>query len=100
MGAGKGQFCLRRFSHTDLVEARDSIHKPFVLRATKGVSNSFVTARDGHRNDLGDQVERDVIDTEAPDKVIDVSDIFLMKFRCNQRLREPFSFGFVWYGLF
>ncbi len=50
----------------DLVEVRDRVHKPFVLRAAKGVANSLATARDGHRNDLGDQVERDVIDAEAP----------------------------------
>ncbi len=67
---------MRRFSHTDLVEARDSVYKPFVLRATKGVTNSLITARDGDRNYLGNQVEQDVIDTEAPDKVIDVREFF------------------------
>ncbi len=36
--ASKGQIFLRRFGHTDLVEARDGAHKPFLLRTTKGVA--------------------------------------------------------------
>ncbi len=60
-GGGEGQLCLRQFGQEYLVEARDSIHKTFVLRAFEGVSCSLVTVRDGHRDHLGDQVERNVV---------------------------------------
>ena len=43
-----------------------------------------IAARGGVRNDMCDLIERNEIDTEAPNEVIDVGDVLLMRFRCEQ----------------
>ena len=46
--------------------------------------NSRIAARNGVRNDACDLIERNEIYTEAPNKVIDVGDVLLMRFGCEQ----------------
>ena len=46
--------------------------------------SSSIAARDGVRNDARDLIERNEIHTEAPNEVIDVGDVLLMRFGCEQ----------------
>ena len=51
----KSQLDLRRLGHANLVVTRDGIEKPTPLGSPKEVSNSFVAARDRHRNNFGNR---------------------------------------------
>ncbi len=45
--------------------------------------------RDWVSNDSGDGIERDVVDAKTPDKVVDMANVLLMEFGCNDSLEEP-----------
>ena len=52
----EGQLYLRRFWHANMVVTRDGIKKPAPLGVPRRVSNSFVAARNRHRNTFGNRV--------------------------------------------
>jgi len=72
-----------------LVVTRDCVGKPTKFGFAEGVSNCGVAAWDWHGDDFSDGVERNVVNAEAPDKVVNVSHILLMWLRSQERLREP-----------
>ena len=53
------------------------------------VVDSFVAAGDGKFIFEGDRVEASVGDTKSPDEVVDVGDLFLVWFRCEDDHGEP-----------
>ena len=50
---------------------------------------SIVAARDGVQEGVGDAVQWAVIDTPAPDEVVDVVDVLLVRFGCKEAFGEP-----------
>ena len=53
--------------------------------------DSRIATRDWIRNDACDLVKRDEINTESPNEVLDVGDVLLMRFWCEQGFEEPGS---------
>ena len=84
VGPGKRQLRLGFFGNTDLVITLWGVEQPHPCAIAECQMNSRITARNGVRNDARDLIERNEINTEAPNKVIDVGDVLLMRFRCEQ----------------
>jgi hypothetical protein len=53
--------------------------------------NSRVVTKNRVRNDACDLIEQNIIDTEAPNKVVDVADMLLMGLRGKECFEEPFA---------
>ena len=72
-----------------MIVPRDCVGKPMKFRGAKGVTNGGVAVWYWHIDEFSDGVEGNVVHAKAPDKVVYVSDIFLMRLRSKQRLGEP-----------
>ena len=57
------------------------IHDPKEKSITEGNINGRIAARDGIGDDTSDGIQQDVVNTEPPNKVSNVSNIFLMWLR-------------------
>ena len=64
-----------------MVVTRDCVGKPTKFGVAEGVSNCGVATWYWHGDDFSDGVERNVVNAEAPDKVVNVSHILLMWLR-------------------
>jgi len=54
------------------------VHEPLEFQATKASLNCVITTRHRICDNPHHRVERDVIDAETPNEVVDVGDRFLM----------------------
>ena len=58
----------------------------------KGGTNCCVAAWDRHSNNFGNSVESNVVDAKAPNKFLNVSNIFLVRLGSKQGLGKPSTF--------
>ena len=84
VGPGKRQLRLGLFGNTDLVITLWGVEQPQPCAIAKCQMNGRIAARGGVRNDVCDLIEWNEINAEAPNEVIDVGDVLLMRFRCEQ----------------
>ncbi len=89
--SGKGQFLLRALSDANLMIALGIIPHPVPEGHAKGKVDCGITTRDDICNYSCDLIERDVIYAISPDEVIDVGDVFLMRFRDKESLELPLA---------
>jgi hypothetical protein len=72
------QFLLACTVHSELMIAHRRVEHPPPKCAAKLIEYRGVATWDWVCNDASDTVERDVINTEASDKVLDVANVLLM----------------------
>jgi hypothetical protein len=77
IGPLESKFLLRFGRDGQLMIAHDGIVEPHP-KTLKCIFNSIVAVGDWVGNKAGYLIQRDKVDAKAPDKVLDVSDVFLM----------------------
>ena len=55
----------------------------------KFTMDSCITSRDRIGNHTCDHIKWDIINAKAPDKILNVADMFLMRFRSKQGFKQP-----------
>ena len=88
---GKGQFILRALGDANLMIALWSIPHPVPEGHAEGKVDCGIATGDDICNYSCDLIERDVIYAESPDEVVDVGDMFLMRFRGKESLELPLA---------
>ena len=68
-----------------------SVEQPQISGQAKGHVYSGVAPRDGVGNRPRDLIQRNIINTKPPHEVVDVADVFLMRFWGQECLEEPFA---------
>ena len=63
-----------------------SIKEPFVTAIPESVFYSIVAARNGVGNNSCHSIQWNIIDTESPDKIKHVNNMFLVRFGSQQSL--------------
>ena len=89
--AGKCKLLSGWFSNMDLVLAWNGVHEPFPSGTYTWDTNSCITTWDRHSNHFGNGVKSDAINTKFPNKVLNVSDILLMRLGGQKLLGNPFT---------
>ena len=75
---------MRGWGHADLMIPGGRVHEPLEFGTTEASLNCVIATRHGIGYNPRHGVERDVIDAEAPNKVVDVGDRFLVGLRGKQ----------------
>jgi hypothetical protein len=89
--AGKGQLFLRTLSHVNLMIALWCVPHPVPEGHAEGKVDCGVATGDDVCVYSCDLIERDVIDAKSPYKVINIGDMFLMRFWGKESLELPLA---------
>jgi hypothetical protein len=87
IGPLESKFLLRFGRDGQLMIAHDGIVEPHP-KTFKCIFNSIVAAGDWVGNKAGYLIQRDIVDTKVLDKVLDVSDVFLMGLGSRRALKS------------
>ena len=93
VGSDKAEFVAVGVANSNLVEAGFGVDADPVQGASAGgkIVGGFITTWDGKVADEGNGVEAVTRDAKAPDKVIDVVDMLLVRFGGKHCLGQPAS---------
>jgi hypothetical protein len=89
--AGEGQIFLRTLSNPNLMIALWSVPHPVPEGRAKGEVDCGVAAGGDVCNHSCHLIEMDVVDAKSPDEVLDICDMFLMRFWGKDSLELPFA---------
>ena len=93
--ARKSELGLGSFCDLNLVITGRRTQKPIPTRATEGNTHCIITVRNRVYNDSCDRIEGNIINVKSPEKVISITNVFLLWLRHQQAFREPFAIGYL-----
>ncbi len=85
----EGKFFLTSKCDCQLMVAGWGVVQPHPMPHPKFFGHSQITAWDCVCNDLSDGIQWDEVHAKLPDKVVDMANMLLVKFRCKYGLEKP-----------
>ena len=76
---------------TDLMISHGGVKKPHPKATAEREVDGRVAAGDRISNWLSNRIERNIIDAEAPHKIVDVADMLLVWLRRKKGFEQPFT---------
>ena len=85
----KCEFLLTRLRNSELVISHRRVIHPYVFAHTEFDENRGIAPRNGVGDNPRDAVQGRIIDTETPNEIINIRNMFLMGFRREYCLKKP-----------